>query len=306
MNKQNLDAWERTGSYIEFGSNKHNVFVQSIGNDKASAAETLLLIHGFPESSYSYNKVIKGLKKMFDRIVLFDFIGFGFSDKPVNNFNYSILAHADTAIEVWKQLDVLGGHLLAHDMGDSVATEIILRHNKQKLNSLLSAGLQTVTFTNGSMLLELADLRITQKLLLTKFGYSLNKLVNRSIFFHQIKSAHGNSSLKNDDIEYLWQQNLLKGGNQKAYLTIRYYLDRIKYEKTKWLPALSETKLPIHLCWGAADAVAKVEIAYHLKEKICPKAELTIMKNVGHFCQLSDPKIWLERVGEWYEKMKVF
>jgi len=302
--KQNLNTWKNTGAYIEYDNFKHKIFVRSIGNEKAIAANTLLLIHGFPESSYSYCKVVEGLSKIFDRIVLFDFIGFGLSDKPTTNFSYSILEHADTAIEVWKQLGVSGGHLLAHDMGDSVATEIVMRYNQQILDVSFSTGLQSVTFTNGSMLLEFADLRITQKLLLTKFGYWLNKAINQSIFQHQIKSAHGNTGLTKEDIETLWQANILKDGHRKAYLTIRYYLDRKKYEQPKWLPALSATNLPIHLCWGDADAVARIEIAYHLKEKICPNAELTIMKNVGHFCQLSNPEIWLESVEAFYERLK--
>ena len=301
---QYLETWKRAGTYIEYSTFKHKVFVRSIGNEKAIAANTLLLIHGFPESSYSYCKVIEGLSKIFERIVLFDFIGFGWSDKPTTNFSYSILEHADTAIEVWKQLGVSGGHLLAHDMGDSVATEIVARFNQGLLNTLLNEGLQSVTFTNGSMILKFADLRITQKLLLTKFGYLLNKVVNKSIFHHQIKSAHGNDDLTKEDVQALWDLNLLKDGYRKAYLTIRYYLDRKKYERPKWLPALSATNLPIHLCWGDADAVARIEIAYHLKEKICPNAELTIMKNVGHFCQLSNPEVWLESVEAFYERLK--
>lgn len=305
MVTENLTNWKTNVKYIEFGSFKHKVFVKSIGDANAKASNTLLLMHGFPESSYSYHKVIKGLSKIFDRIVLFDFIGFGLSDKPVNNFSYSILEHADTALKVWKQLNVKGGHLLAHDMGDSVATEIVTRNNQQLLNDGLPEGLQSVTFTNGSMVIKFADLRIVQKLLLYRFGYWLNKGLVKPIFQHQIKSAHGNDSLSKQDIDTLWAANILNNGHQKSYLTIRYYVDRQKYEQPKWLPALSKTTLPIHLCWGDADAVARVEIAYHLKEKICPNAELTIMKNVGHFCQLSDPEVWLESVGAFYKRLNI-
>lgn len=303
MKIESLKSWKANGKYIEYSQFKHKVFTYSIGNNEAPAAKTLLLIHGFPESSYSYHKVIEGLSKIFDRIVLLDFIGFGLSDKPINNFSYSILAHADMVLEVWKQLKVKGGHLLSHDMGDSVATEIVARHHENLLNDLFPEGLQSVTFTNGSMVMKFADLRVAQKLLLSRWGYWLNKALIKSIFKHQIKSAHGNNGLTKQDIDTLWEANLLKDGHQKSYLTIRYYFDRKKYEQPKWLPALSQTKLPVHICWGNADAVARVEIAYHLKEKICPNATLTIMKNVGHFCQLSNPVVWLESVGVWYKKL---
>jgi len=304
MLHQNLDNWKTSGNYLEYGAHKHKVFVKSIGNDNASVADTLLLIHGFPEASFSYHKVVEGLSKLFERIVLFDFIGFGFSDKPVNNFEYSIFKHADTALEVWKQLNVKGGHLLSHDMGVTVASELLHRNNQQLLKKWLPGGLQSVTFTNGSLVIKFAELRIAQKLLLTKFGKWLNQLLIAPIFKHQIKSAHGNDGLLKEDIENLWQLNLLQDGHQKAYLTIRYNLDRMQYEQPLWHPALSATKLPIHLCWGDKDAVAIVEMPYYLKDKVCPNAELTIMTNVGHFCQLSDPEVWLESVGAWYEKLK--
>jgi len=300
---KSLNSWKANGKYIECGQFKNKIFVRSFGNDEAPAAKTLLLIHGFPESSYSYHKVIKGLSENFDRIVLFDFIGFGFSDKPVENFEYSIFKHADTALEVWKQLNVKGGHLLSHDMGVTVASELVHRHNQQLLKEWLPTGLQSVTFTNGSLVIKFAELRITQKLLLTRLGYWVNKLIIRPLFYHQIKSAHGNGGLAKEDIENLWQLNLLQRGHRKVYLTVRYNLERMKYEQPRWHPALSETKLPIHFCWGDKDAVAIIEMPYYLKEKVCPNADFTIMKGVGHFCQLSDPEVWLESVGAFYKKL---
>ena len=48
------------------------------------------------------------------RIVLFDFPGFGQSDKPAD-YSYSLFEQADVALEVWRSLGVSGGHLLGHD-----------------------------------------------------------------------------------------------------------------------------------------------------------------------------------------------
>ena len=47
-----------------------------------------------------------------------DHIGFGFSDKPVTNFTYSVLSeHADVAISLWSQFAAKNAILIAHDMG---------------------------------------------------------------------------------------------------------------------------------------------------------------------------------------------
>ena len=87
------------------------------------------------------------MEKIFDRIILFDMAGYGLSDKPVEGFTYSLMEQADLALQVWQHLGVKGGHLLAHDMGDSVATELVARHVSNLLPAWFAAGFQSFTFT---------------------------------------------------------------------------------------------------------------------------------------------------------------
>lgn len=297
-----LINWKNTGEYISYGSFQHQLFVKQIGDPTASSDKTLLLIHGFPESSYSFHLVVNGLLEIFDRIILFDMLGYGLSDKPTTNYTYSLFEQADTVFQVWKHFGIKGGHLLSHDMGDSVATEIVARHENDLLPRWFSDGLKSLTFTNGSMVLELARLRITQKILLSDYGKILRNLTTFKLFNQQVRSAHGNKNLSTEEIQTLWEGNTLQDGHRKTYLTIKYLNDRKRFEKTRWLPALSQTKLPIHICWGDEDAVAKVEMAYYLKENICPNSTLTIMKGLGHFCQLGSPEKWIGYVSSFYKK----
>ncbi len=302
MSPQLLD-WKSRGHFIEYGTFKHRIFVRQIGDVSAPPQKTLLLLHGFPESSFSFHQVVEGLSTRFDHIVLFDMIGYGLSDKPLNNFGYSLFEQADIALKVWESLHIQGGHLLAHDMGNSVATELLARHENNVLPAWFGQGFQSITFTNGSIVLQLAKLRVTQKILLTSYGKYLSKLVNFPLFKHQIKSAHGNAPLSDMAINNLWENNLLQDGHKKSYLTIRYIKDRRRFEKPRWLPALSTTNLPIHICWGDQDQVARVQMAYYLKEHVCKNATLSIMKGLGHFCQLGNPNKWLEYVLNFYKDL---
>ncbi|MGB0839822.1 MAG: alpha/beta fold hydrolase [Chitinophagales bacterium] len=298
-----LQNWAAQGHFLSFPLFNHKIFYQDYGSPESSPEQTLLLLHGFPESSYSFRKVIVGLQTHFTRIVVFDMIGYGLSDKPVKDYTYSLFEQADLALWVWQQLGVKGGHLLAHDMGDSVTTELLTRYVHGLLPSSFSAGFQSVTFTNGSMVLGFAKLRLTQKLLLTRIGPLLGKLFNFRMFQQQVRSAHGNNGLSDEDVAMLWQNVLLQDGQHKTYLTIRYLQDRMRFEKSRWLPALTlaQHQLPLHICWGDADAVANIRIARYLKEKICPKATFTVMPDVGHFCQISNPDIWLKSVLAFYK-----
>lgn len=300
MPSADIEQWKPDGEFLELPLLPHRVFYKSLGNAAATADQTLLMLHGFPESSYSWHKVVAGLRARFDRIVVFDFPGYGFSDKPDLGYGYSLFEQADAALSVWKHLGITGGHLLAHDMGDSVATELVARRVNGTLPAWFTDQFQSFTFTNGSMVLALAELRVTQRLLLSPLGPLLSRLFNYRTFHQQVRSAHGNDGISEADIQGLWDNILVNDGQRKNHLTVRYISDRRRFEKARWLPALAQVQEPVHLCWGDADRVARVEMAHHLKAQVCRNAVLTLMPGVGHFCQLSDPDVWVKSVLAFY------
>lgn len=303
-----LSAWRDNGGFVTVPPLDLSVFYTQFGKENAPASKTLLLLHGFPESSFSYHKIVDGMLAVFDRIVIFDMPGYGFSDKPGYEYSYSLVPQADVALQVWQHLGVTGGHTLSHDMGTSVLTEIVARHVNQQLPTWFSGGLQSATFTNGSMVLAFAKLRLMQKLLLNKkIGPLISSQSSYSLFKKTMLSAHGvgldqTHGLSERDIELLWQNCVEQEGHLKNHHTIRYLNDRRRYEKTRWLPALSiaSETLPLHFCWGNADQVARIEMAYYLHQKICPNSTLSVMPGVGHFCQIGSPDAWVQAVSPFY------
>ena len=207
------------------------------------------------------------------------------------------------ALQVWQQLGVTGGHLLAHDMGDSVATELVTRHVSGIMPAWFGGGFKSFTFTNGSMVLSLSDLRVTQRILLSRAGPMMSKLSNFKVFEKTVRSAQGTDRLNDEDIALLWENVCLQDGHKKNHLSIKYLNDRKRFEQTRWLPSLAEVTQPVHICWGEADAVARVSMAYYLKDNVCPSATMTLMPGVGHFCQISDPDIWLASVLAFYKNL---
>ena len=106
-----LEAWKEGGEFISNGPNRFKIFVKQLGRQDATVQKTLLLLHGFPESSFSYHAVVSGLLEVFDRLILFDMLGYGLSDKPEKDYSYSLIEQADTAVKVWEHFEVKGGHL---------------------------------------------------------------------------------------------------------------------------------------------------------------------------------------------------
>lgn len=304
-----LQQWRDAGDFIDVGPGKLRLFYRDCGDRDAPPEQTLLLLHGFPESSHSFHKVIDGLQQQFARVIAFDMPGYGFSDKPASGYSYSLVQQADAALQLWRALGVRGAHLLSHDMGTSVLTELLARHSLGLLPGWLDAGLQSATFTNGSMVLDLAKLRVMQRVLLSPVGALAAKLSRAEMFAQQVRSAHGvaesdgvEHALDQADFDCLWQANCLQQGHRKSYLVIRYLNDRRQFEKTRWLPGLAAASktLPVHLCWGEADQVARVAMPHYLKANVCPDATLSTMPGVGHFCQLGSPATWLEHVTAFY------
>lgn len=305
-----LERWPDDARYVTVSPASHRVFVKDFGDSGAKSDRTLLILHGFPESSFSFHKVIAGLQNEFDRIVIIDMLGYGFSDKPNIGYSYSLIEQADVALQVWRALGIQGGHALAHDMGTSVLTELVARQVGELLPAWFARGFHSYTFTNGSMVLKYAKLRLIQKLLLTRYGSRVSRMTHYRAFAASVRSAHGvpaNSehALDEQDIRSLWGQAKEQEGHHKSHLTIRYLLDRRRFEQSRWLPALdaAEDKTPIHICWGDADAVASVQMAYHLKNSVCPRAKLSIMPGVGHFGQLASPGVWLDATRSFFASL---
>lgn len=279
--------WQSRGRRIALAPEGYSLYVQSVGADHAPPARTLLVVHGYPESSFSFARNVPAFTRRFDRVVLVDLLGYGLSDKP-RDASYSLFEQADRLLAAWRALGVTGGHLLAHDMGDSVATELVARAVRDLLPPFLTGGFPSLTLTNGSLVMRLAKLRVGQRLLLSPAGPLLARASRYRVFAQQVRSASG-GPIGEREIELLWAAVQHEGGSAVQPLLIQYIAERLRFETTRWLPALAATRIPLHVCWGALDRVAPVAIAEHLVAHVCPGATLTVLPNAGHFVQQEDP-----------------
>ena len=90
--------WFSRGEMVEILGQQ--MFTLKQGN----ASQTLILIHGFPTSSYDYIDVIDKLSLDYT-VLVFDHLGFGFSDKPLD-YTYSLVDQAEQTLALWRQLGI--------------------------------------------------------------------------------------------------------------------------------------------------------------------------------------------------------
>ena len=276
--------WKQKGKFLSIF--EHNIFII----DEGESEETLVILHGYPTSSYDYYKVLPELSKKY-RVIVHDHLGFGFSDKP-QNYSYSLIEQADIAVELWKKLDLKRVNILAHDYGTSVCTEIITRFNKKQID----LNINQIILSNGSIHIEYSKLRTIQKLLKSKItGKWIAKLTNYLIFKKNMRNVYFDKNKVSDsELEQMWFQLENNQGRKVIHLLTNYINERY-YFWHRWIGALKETKIPTKIIWAKNDPIAIPKIGELLHQEI-PNNKIYWIENCGHFLMLEKPKEWLDLV----------
>ena len=125
-------------------------------------------------------------------------------------------------------------HIVSHDMGDSVLTEILSRYERGVLPDHFNNFFKSITFTNGGMRYDMINFRISQTLMISPFAETLNKIALRSnsdkLGKAQLDSiwsrSYSNIEKKEKDIDQIIMLNKYKGGSALTYKTMGYLTDR--------------------------------------------------------------------------------
>ncbi|MGI9123663.1 MAG: haloalkane dehalogenase [Mycobacterium sp.] len=91
--------------------------VAYIDEGPAGAEHTFLCLHGQPTWGFLYRKMIPPFLTTDARVVVPDLLGFGRSDKPVEDAFYTFDRHRNTVIEVIRRLDLRNITLVVQDWG---------------------------------------------------------------------------------------------------------------------------------------------------------------------------------------------
>jgi pimeloyl-ACP methyl ester carboxylesterase len=273
-----VSAWEALGERVQVRSG-HEVFVTT----RTGPAPRVVLLHGFPSSSYDWRGLLEQ-PAVADRAALaFDFLGFGLSDKPAGS-PYSLMTQADLTEELVARYCRDPVFLLAHDMGTSVATELFARELEGR-GSIQIAG---ALLFNGSMLLHLAKPTIGQRLLRGPAGPLVARLSSERFFRQQLGSVFSPSHpLSAEEAADQWSLVTARNGHRRGHELIAYMDERVRYAE-RWHGAIREWPGALSLLWGMLDPVARVAVLRGLQE-LRPGVPVTELPNLGHYPQIEDP-----------------
>jgi pimeloyl-ACP methyl ester carboxylesterase len=278
-----VEEWVARGERVP--TREGEVFVVDVPPDTAEGADPLLVLHGFPTSSYDFHLVVADLAAS-RRVVLVDFPGFGCSDKP--DVRYSIRRYADAAQDVVARLGLPTVDLLTHDMGDTVGGELLARD----LEGDLPFGVGRRVLTNGSIYIEMAQLTAGQRMLLDRpderFDLASVGIDPAEGFKAGVAGTFApHHTVAGHELDAAWRFAAMRDGHTLLPRTIRYIEDR-RAEEARFTGAIERHPSPLGVVWGALDPVAVVAMTTRLLAAR-PDATLIVLDDVGHYPMLEAP-----------------
>jgi pimeloyl-ACP methyl ester carboxylesterase len=304
----NLKKWHDKGNYFMY-KNIYKVFyvfetlhtddMKQQDKETADEATTLVFLHGFPTSSYDYIKLWNlftsvnyneqsSLNKKYTAMLAFDFIGFGFSDKPAD-YDYSLFDAADLTDKLLMHLNINKVAIISHDMADSVAEELLRRDN---LNNQNHFAIDKCVLFNGGIFTDIYKPVFVQHVL-RSWGFKdlfATHMFKYSIFSFAFSRIFGSLNKPNSTELYDFYLAIrYNRGNEVLPRTIGYMDERDQYGET-WRDALNETTKEVMFVYGPADPInPRSTFPAKIRTEL-PNVKLSVLSElVGHYPQFEDP-----------------
>ncbi len=237
-----LAEWQRSGrTYRHRG--------QDIFYRRGGGGEALLLIHGFPTSSWDWHRVWDPLTACFD-VIAPDMIGFGFSAKPVD-----------------------------YDYGDTVAQELLARRFDR---------IRSVCLLNGGIFPGVhRPLRI-QTLLAGPLGFLLVHLLSQATLRRSFRKIFGAETQPSErEIQDFWKVIEHNDGRRIVHKLIRYMKER-EIHGRRWVEALDRSPPALRHINGLSDPISGAHVAEFYRRRI-EGADVVGLEGVGHYPQIEAP-----------------
>ncbi|TKC44107.1 hypothetical protein EI555_018826, partial [Monodon monoceros] len=237
-----LHSWKSSGKFFTYKGLR--IFYQD--SVDVGSPEIVVLLHGFPTSSYDWYKFWEGVTLRFHRMIAPDFLGSGFSDK-LRPHHYSIFEQA-SIVEALLQHLGLQNHrinLLSHNYGDIVAQELLYRFKQNRSGRLT---IKSLSLPNGGIFPETHRPLLLQNLLKAGGMLSpiLTQLMNFFVFSQGLTPVFGPYTRPSEsELWDMWAGIRNNDGNLVIDSLLQYINQRKKFRR----------------CWKVLRLFTKVEVS---------------------------------------------
>ena len=245
----------------------------------------------------------------YTRIIALDLLGYGFSDKPRSRSEeYSIMTEADITEGLLQYLAVGQVNILAHDIGDTVAQELLARFNERTAG--ISTGLShpnainilSLCFLNGGLFPEQHRASITQKLLNNNvIGPIVSSVSSYSMFVRSFSSVFGPRSQPSSAFLRDTYTSLQFNGGKLILPNLLNYMAERRANRSRWVGAIVNSKCQVGLINGPADPISGRHAAERYVELVSKPWVYMLEDHIGHYPHVEAPQAVLKGYKEFID-----
>jgi len=262
--------------------NQHRIYVREYPGEEPA----IILMHGFPDNLHLYDRLSPYLSPP-RRVIAFDFLGWGASDKP-HGYPYTAAGQAGDLDAVITQLRLQQVILVAHDASGPPAIDWALARPERVAGLVLLntyyCAMQTLRPPEAIWLFSTPGVRNIARPVSQMFGH----WIFRRMYRWQVGRFFRAAEVRNKFLPLLYQQFDDTPSARPAFFRLNEDLLPTIRSRTKMLPKLGEFSRPVRIIFGDADPYLNKGVAQRFHE-LFPVSELFLVPDARHFVQMDEP-----------------
>ena len=247
----------------------------------------IILMHGFPDNLHLHDRVVPFLSPP-RRVVTFDFLGWGNSDKP-RDYPYTTNNQQGDLDAVVKQFQLEQVVLVAHDASGPPAINWALAHPDQVATLVLLntyyCDMPTLRAPEAIFLFSTPIIRSVARPVAEAFNHQLF----RRMYRWQVGRFFRDAQVRNQFVPLLYQQFDATPNARPAFFRLNVDLRPTIRAGTKAIPELRKFQRPVRIIFGASDPYLNSGVAQSFYE-IFPTSDLFLVPGARHFVQMDEPE----------------
>lgn len=262
--------------------NQHRIYIREYPGEEP----TIILMHGFPDNLHLYDRLSPRLSPP-RRVIAFDFLGWGASDKPPG-YPYTASNQVGDLDAVVTQLRLQQVILVAHDASGPPAIDWALDQSDRVAGLVL---LNTY-YCAMPMLRSPEAIWLFSTPVIRNIARPVSRMFRHSIFRHmyqwQVGRFFRDAEVRNQFLPLLYQQFDATPSARPAFFRLNEDLLPTIRSRTRMIPKLREFRRPVRIIFGDADPYLNKDVARRFHE-LFPISELFLVPGARHFVQMDEP-----------------
>jgi haloalkane dehalogenase len=265
------ERWVRTGP--------HRIHVR----DYPGPGPAIVLMHGFPDDLHLYDQLVPHLAGK-RRVVTFDFLGWGESDKPAG-YPYTARNQTRDVDAVIADLDLDEVVLVAHDASGPPAIDWALDHPDRVAALVLLntyyGWMPELRAPEAISLYSMPLLRVLARAVVRRFDS-----LDRRLYFWQVGRFIRDDDLRRELLPQYYERFRTA---RPAFWRLNADLPRTLVNRRRRTLQLRAFDRPVRIVFGAADPYLNARVARRFAT-LFPGAELTLIDGARHYVQVDEPE----------------